>query len=248
MSAKSVGLVALVAGLAGGRSSIAGGSADLQNLAGPRGSHWGDSPDKVQKVEGRDSAPPFDTCLKFGNVAIDGRKYDVSYQCFERGSGFGSTAGWKPSRKAIAMTKISLEPFGPPRSEADESAWWEKELTARYGDPSVHLEVPASNDPTLVWLYWCPPDLENPASWMSGDCVQQDRFTKYRRWAGKKTVIELYDVGAHGMVTPDNHHVIVVFSERTLFDTVEKMRERATKAAVKKQADQKASQTRVPAF
>ena len=247
MSSKLIGLVVLVAGFAIVRPSIAGGG-DLQSLAGPRGSRWGDSPEKVRKVEGRDPAVSLDTCLSFRDAEIDGRKYEISYQCFEKGSGFGSTEGWTQTRKAIATMKISLQPFGPPRSESDEFAWWEKELTGKYGEPGMHLEAPASDDAMIVWPHWCPPDLDNPMTWTSGDCAQPNRFTKYRRWTGKKTVIELYDVGARGMVTQGNHLVDVVFSERALFDTVEKARDRATKAALKKQADQKASQARVPAF
>jgi hypothetical protein len=225
---------------------------DLQNLAGPRGSRWGDSPEKVQRTEGRDNAAgigELDVCVSFDNIAIDGRKYVITYRCFERGSGLGATAGWRLSRKGITTADMTLQPFvvGPPRAADDEFTWWERELTGKYGVPTTRLDVPQSDDPS-IWPRWCPSALENQLSWVSGDCPLQERFTKYRRWIGKKTVIELYDVGGDGPRMRADEHVHVVFAERSYFDAAEKTAARATAAALKKQTAQAASQKRVPAF
>ncbi|HXD27055.1 MAG TPA: hypothetical protein VN609_14065, partial [Propionibacteriaceae bacterium] len=149
----------------------------------------------------------------------------------------------------ITMTDLTLQPFvvGPPRSADEEFTWWERELTEKYGTPTTRLDIPQSDDPS-IWTRWCPPALDNQLSWVAGDCPLRQRFTKYRRWTGKKTVVELYDVGADGPRMRGDEHVHVVFAERSYFDAAEKTAARATAASLKKRAVQKASQAQVPAF
>ncbi len=250
VAGRSIPIAALGLTIAVGAGAVraTGPNADLKNLAGPRGSRWGDSLEKVQRTEGRDPAVSLESCIAFRDVEIDGRKYEVSYQCFEKGGGFGSTSGWRPTRKGITTAALRLQPFGPPRNADDELGWWEKELTSKYGEPSVRLDATPSADQTLAWPNWCPPSLTNQSMWTSGDCPLPYRFTKYRRWLGKRTAIELYDVGGHGLVTTDSHVVQVVFSERAFFEAAEAARQHAVTAALKKQSEQKANQKRVPAF
>jgi hypothetical protein len=249
-SVRATSLVVAISALVCGHRIAVAKADDLQNLTGPRGSRWGDPPQQVQRVEGRapnNAITAADSCLQFSNVDIDGRKYEVSYRCFEKGGGLGSVGGWRPSRKAIALMGMTLQPFGPLRKIDDEFAWWEKELTGTYGEPSVHLDIPRSDDPKVIWPRWCPWVLQS-LTWTSSDCPMDARFMRYRRWAGKKTIIELYDTGTGGLTTQDSQHVNVMFSQRAYFDTAEKSFEHATKAALKKQEDQAATQKHVPAF
>jgi hypothetical protein len=251
MFSRTIGLLVAIAVVADAHAMAhAAPGADLQSLAGPRGSRWGDSPEKVQRTEGRDAVEGITyglACAVFRDVAIDGRTYEVIYRCFQRGGGLASIAGWRPTGKGITTAHITLQQFGPPRPVDDEFAWWERELTARYGAPTTSLDVAQSDDPAL-WPRWCPSALENQGAWMSGDCPMQDRFTKYRRWSGKKTVIELYDANRDGPRMRGDEHVHVVFAERSYFDAAEKAAARGVAAAIKKQQQQAASQKRVPSF
>lgn len=243
-----IGVASVLLLMAG--TGVAGDPAgELQALAGPRGNRWGDSREKVQKAEGRDPAVSLDTCLSFTGVEIDGRKYDVAYECFERGGGAFSQSGWRATRKAITTATMRLTPFGPVRAIDIELDWWEKELARKYGAPAVRLEASPGTDPAVIWPYWCPPLLTSQQSWTNGDCALPSRFTKYRRWVGKKTVVELYDQGVHSSLRmADSEWVTVAFSQREFFDAAEKARAHTVELELSKQSDQARRQKQVPAF
>jgi hypothetical protein len=220
----------------------------LNNLAGPRASKWGDSSAKVIQAEGRDPAVTISgACAQFSNVLFENRPYDITYNCFERGRSIASEHGWRPGKK-IATVAYTPTPFTGQGDPKAAFAWWEGELTQKYGKPQTELDVPLGQGQEIVelWPHWCPGGLGNLMGWDSGDCPAGWRFTSYRRWTGKRTIIELFDRGAHLPINPPE--VVVVFTERSFFDAAEKAHTAAVNRISKNLAAQAKSRKVVPGF
>jgi hypothetical protein len=207
-----LGLLVLLVGFA---QATAG---PLQDLAGPRASRWGDSTEKVIRAEGRDAVGFVDAaCLTFNSISFGERLYVLRYDCVERGRGLDPRYPWKHGNR-IGAVSFSPMPFTDQGSPAEALAWWEAELSRKYGQPQQRLDAPPTRKSDEgPWPYACPKGRTNLAGWDAGDCPLPYWFTTYRRWTGPKTVIELFDSGVY-MNQPE---VVVVFTERTFFDAAE---------------------------
>jgi hypothetical protein len=219
----------------------------LNELAGPRASKWGDSTDKVVRAEGRDPAASISAdCLQFSGVTFEKGLYDISFGCYQPGRNVANDHPWTFGKK-IATVSYSPTPFTAQPDPKEAFAWWEGELTQKYGTPALQLNIPLPvGQEAPLWTVWCPDGIRNISGWDNGDCAIPYRFTTYRRWTGKRTVIELYDRGAYMPGNPPQ--VVVAFTERRFFDAAEKAHMKGVAILKKKLQTQANARKEVPAF